>query len=95
MRVLHAWLRGRTVGTFTQDATGRISFSYDGSAVAPISLSLPLEGGWHATAPANFLNNLLPESPVLRRMMAERTDARSTDVFDLLDSADSAGGRVC
>ncbi len=94
MRVLHAWLRGQPVGAFTQDAAGRISFSYDGSAVAPISLSLPLEGGWRAAAPANFLNNLLPESPVLRRMMAERTGARSTDVFDLLDSADSAGGIV-
>lgn len=94
MRVLHAWLRGQPVGTFTQDAAGRIGFSCDGSAVAPISLSPPLEGGWHATAPANFLNNLLPESPVLRQMMAERTGARSTDVFDLLDSADSAGGIV-
>lgn len=93
--VLHAWMDGqRHVGVFSRDDDDRVEFRYDANAVAPISVSLPLDGGWSIGAPEAFLDNLLPDEETARYAMMHRLGAASTDMFDLLDGVDSTGGLV-
>lgn len=91
MKELHAWLEGRLIGTFIEN-NGEISFRYAEGVSHPISLSLPLSGGWTRRAPEAFLDNLLPDRPSARKRMKEETGAASTDMFDLLNGADATGG---
>lgn len=91
--VLHVWMDGRRhMGVFSRGDDGRVEFQYDSDAAAPISVSLPLDGGWSAGAPAAFLDNLLPDEETARYAMMHRLGAASTDVFNLLDGVDSTGG---
>ena len=91
MESLYVWMDGRPAGRF--DRTDDMGvFEYQEIAV-PISLSLPLAGGWPRKTPIRFLDNLLPDNPVVRRVMAEETNAASTDTFDLLDGAAVTGGQ--
>jgi len=89
MKTLYAWYNQVPVGEFTQDADG-IKFDYDERYESAISLSLPRTGGWDKDVPLRFLENLLPEGNA-RTRMARQFDT-TTDAFDLLDHADSAGG---
>lgn len=92
MESLFVWMAGRLVGRFDRvDET--VTFGYSENA-ALISLSLPLTGKWPRKAPIRFLNNLLPDNPAVRKVMAEETNAPSIDTFDLLDGADVSGGLV-
>ena len=75
MRELHAWENGHHVGVFSEDDEERISFAYDANEGLPISLSLPRTGGWRDQAPRNFLDNLLPDNPNVRKRVAERVAA--------------------
>lgn len=96
-RVLHAWLEGHFVGTFTRGESGLIRFDYsDGAPATPISLSLPRGGGATRSAASNFLDNLLPDKVSARRRMAAVYGAGSVDTVDLLAEAggDVAGGLV-
>lgn len=93
-RRLLAYLDGRHVGTFSEDASGRVGFEYEAGAPSPISLSLPLGGGWADDAPLNLLRNLLPDRSGDRAALRAALGAASTDPFDLLDRVDSAGGLV-
>lgn len=95
--VLEAWLEGVHVGRFTRADDGTVSFVYSESAPAsPISLSLPREGGWTRAAPANLLDNLVPDQEHTKRRMAEVYEAAGTGTFELLHKAggDVAGGLV-
>ncbi len=93
--VLHAWMDdSRHVGVFTRDGDGHIGFEYDVDAMMPISVSLPLTGGWARRAPEAFVDNLLPDEEAARQAMMHRLGAASTDAFDLLDRVDSTGGLV-
>lgn len=91
--VLHAWMEGHHVGVFER-RDGTTSFEYDPGFEPPISLSLPRQGGWNRRTPGVFLENLLPDNPDTREIMAQATHAKSTDTFDLLDKADVTGGLV-
>lgn len=92
MESLFVWMAGRLVGRFDRvDET--VTFGYSENA-ALISLSLPPTGKWPRKAPIRFLNNLLPDNPAVRKVMAEETNASSIDTFDLLDGADVSGGLV-
>lgn len=92
MESLYVWMDGRPAGRFDH-TDDMVVFEYPENAV-PISLSLPLAGGWPRKTPIRFLDNLLPDNPVVRRVMAEETNAASADTFDLLDGADVSGGLV-
>ncbi|QJU52548.1 HipA domain-containing protein [Herbiconiux sp. KACC 21604] len=93
---LEAWLEGHHAGQFVF-GDGPPRFEYDAEAPAtPLSLSLPRDGRATKLAPANFLENLLPENERTRQRMASAYSARSASAFDLLSAAggDVAGGLV-
>lgn len=73
MRVLDTWLEGEFIGRFTQGDDRRISFEYVGEGNSSISLSLPRAGRWVKNAPANFLDNLLPDRDDVRRPWLTRS----------------------
>nr|WP_249405464.1 HipA domain-containing protein [Microbacterium sp. CFBP 8794] len=90
-------MEGIHAGQFARADDGVVTFTYSEDASAtPISLSLPREGGWTRGAPANLLDNLVPDREHARRRMAEVYGASGTGTFDLLQKAggDVAGGLV-
>lgn len=93
-RELHAWLYGRLLGTFFEAPSGTVSFEYEPDATVPISLSLPLSGGWEKESPLNFLDGLLPEDGNERLRMSMSLDAQDDTPFSLLDAVDATGGLV-
>lgn len=69
--VLEAWLEGVHVGRFARANDGTVTFVYlEDTPAAPISLSLPREGGWTRAAPANLLGKLVPDKEHTKRRMA-------------------------
>lgn len=94
---LEAWFDGRHAGQFTEADDGTVTFDYDADAPpTPISLSLPRDGSATKRAPANFLENLLPDHGSTRRRLAAAYGAPSSRTFDLLANAggDIAGGLI-
>lgn len=93
MRALYAWGSEGLIGRFTEDDSGTVSFEYLSHDLRlPISLSLPLSGGWDKDVPRRFLEGLLPEDGNTKLRMRLALDAPSEDPFDLLDATDAAGG---
>lgn len=93
MRQLQVWDGFRHIGVFIENDAGDIDFRYDSDAPStPVSICLPRDGGWDSSAPANFLDNLLPDNPNIREAMRTRLRTASTDAFDLLDGVDATGG---
>lgn len=96
MKELHVWRDGTAVGRFLEGAdrtdAGRVDFEYSPAATCPVSLSLPLEGGWEKSAPGYFLEGLLPDSEAEREAMRDALHAASSGSFDLLAAADLTGG---
>jgi serine/threonine-protein kinase HipA len=94
---LRVLLNNRTVGQLSKASTGAIDFRYDSlwlewEHALPVSLSLPLrEDAYRGEAVAAVFENLLPDSDVLRRRVAERVGAAGTDAHSLL----AAIGRDC
>jgi serine/threonine-protein kinase HipA len=90
-------LNNRLVGQLLKDAAGAIYFRYDESWLArenavPVSLSLPLREDAYKGGPvAAVFENLLPDSDVLRRRIAETVAATGTDAYSLLSKI----GRDC
>ena len=83
-------LNNRPIGRLEKESSGAIHFRYDehwlakGDAV-PVSLSLPLrEDVYRGERVAAVFENLLPDSEMLRRRIAEKVGARGTDAFSLL-----------
>jgi serine/threonine-protein kinase HipA len=94
---LHVFLNSRLVGQLNHEASGAIDFRYDLAWLAwehtmPVSLSLPLREDRHIGAPVSAVfDNLLPDSPAIRKKVAERVGAEGIDAFSLL----AALGRDC
>lgn len=94
---LHVYLNNRLVGHLLKEPGGAISFQYDESwlgweSAIPVSLSLPLrEDAWRGAPVIAVFENLLPDSELLRRRVAERVGAEGADAYSLL----AAIGRDC
>jgi serine/threonine-protein kinase HipA len=94
---LNVFLNGRFVGRLNRQSTGAIDFRYDPSWLdwehaLPVSLSLPLREDRYIGAPViAVFDNLLPDSGMIRRRIAERVHAQGPDTYSLL----SAVGRDC
>jgi serine/threonine-protein kinase HipA len=87
---LNVFLNGRMVGVLRRESNGAIDFLYDRhwldwESALPVSLSLPLREDRYIGAPVtNVFDNLLPDSDVIRRRVAERVGAGGTDAYSLL-----------
>lgn len=87
---LNVFLNSRHVGELRRETTGAIDFQYgrdwlDWRGTFPVSLSLPLREDRYIGAPViNVFDNLLPDSDVIRKRVAERVGADGTDAFSLL-----------
>lgn len=87
---LRVLLNGRLVGRLLKETSGAISFQYDESWLSwednfPISMSLPLrEDAFRGERVAAVCENLLPDSEMLRRQIAEKVGARGIDAYSLL-----------
>lgn len=94
---LRVHLNNRLVGYLRKEPSGAIDFRYDESWLAweqaiPVSLCLPLQEDVHRGEPViAVFENLLPDSDMLRRRIAERVGARGTDAYNLLTKI----GRDC
>jgi len=98
-RSLSIWSNGVRVGRWTLYASGDVELQYDAHWVhadvgRPLSLSLPFNlqnSPLKGEKVANYFDNLLPDSDIIRRRVAERFRTGSIDPFDLL----TAIGRDC
>lgn len=94
---LQVLLNNHPVGRLEKESSGAIHFRYDESWLAkgdaiPVSLSLPLrEDAYRGERVTAVFENLLPDSDVLRRRIAEKVGARGTDAYSLLSEI----GRDC
>jgi len=94
---LNVFLNGRLVGVLRRESTGAIDFRYDPDWLSwenafAVSLSLPLREDRYSGVPViNVFDNLLPDSDVIRKRVAERVRADGTDAYSLL----SALGHDC
>jgi serine/threonine-protein kinase HipA len=94
---LRILLNNRLVGHLLKEAGGAIYFRYDESWLSwdnaiPLSLSLPLrEDAYRRERVVAVCENLLPDSEILRRRVAERIGAKGTDAYSLLSQI----GRDC
>lgn len=98
-RALGLWSNGLRVGSWRIPARGDMELQYEpawrrSDVGRPLSLSLPFDlddRPLKGPAVASFFQNLLPDSPEIRRRLAQRYARGSTDAFDLL----AAIGRDC
>ncbi len=94
---LRVLLNNRLVGRLQKEPSGAIYFRYDESWLSkgnatPVSLSLPLrDDAYKGERVAAVFKNLLPDSEMLRRRVAERVGAKGTDAYSLLSQI----GRDC
>ncbi|HZL43135.1 MAG TPA: type II toxin-antitoxin system HipA family toxin [Verrucomicrobiae bacterium] len=94
---LRVLLNNHLVGRLLKEPGGAISFRYDekwlsSDSAIPVSLSLPLrEDAFKGEPVVAVFENLLPDSDVLRRRIAERVGAKGTDAYSLLSQI----GRDC
>ena len=94
---LRVLLNNEVVGVLLKESSGGISFRYQRSWVEredaiPVSLSLPLrDDAFRGAVVQSVFENLLPDSEMLRRLVADRVGAQGTDVYSLLSEI----GRDC
>ncbi|WP_209940075.1 type II toxin-antitoxin system HipA family toxin [Ruegeria sp. HKCCE4148] len=94
---LNVFLNSRLVGQLVREPSGGVSFAYardwlEWEHRMPVSLSLPLQENRYSGAPVlAVFDNLLPDSDVIRRRVAERVGAEGVDAFSLLSQI----GRDC
>jgi len=94
---LNVFLNSRLVGQLVREPSGGVSFAYvrdwlDWEHRMPVSLSLPLQENRYSGAPVMAVfDNLLPDSDLIRRRVAERVGAAGVDAFSLLSQI----GRDC
>jgi serine/threonine-protein kinase HipA len=87
---LRVLLNNRLVGHLLKESSGAIYFRYDESWLSrneatPVSLSLPLrDDAYKGERVAAVFENLLPDSDMLRRRIAEKVGAKGTDAYNLL-----------
>lgn len=98
-RQLNIWMNGELVGHWLIAPQGRHEFRYattwlESSASRPLSLSMPLQPSntaYRDEHVESFFDNLLPDSPDIRRRIQSRFGTASTSAFDLLTEI----GRDC
>jgi serine/threonine-protein kinase HipA len=98
-QTLALWANGTLVGRWTVTARGDMELQYDPAWRAsdvgrPLSLSLPFglgEEPLKGPAVEHYFDNLLPDSPAIRKRVAERFRTGSVEAFELL----GAIGRDC
>jgi serine/threonine-protein kinase HipA len=94
---LRVLLNNRLVGHLLKEPAGANYFRYDESWLArknaiPVSLSLPLrEDAYKGEPVVAVFENLLPDSELLRKRIAEKVGAKGTDAYSLLSQI----GRDC
>ncbi|MEM5468825.1 type II toxin-antitoxin system HipA family toxin [Celeribacter marinus] len=94
---LNVFLNSRLVGQLVRESSGGVSFAYARDWLSwehrmPVSLSLPLQENRYSGAPVMAVfDNLLPDSDLIRRRVAERVGAEGVDAFSLLSQI----GRDC
>jgi serine/threonine-protein kinase HipA len=94
---LNVFLNSRLVGQLVREPSGGVSFAYardwlEWKHRMPVSLSLPLQENRYSGAPVMAVfDNLLPDSDLIRRRVAERVGAEGVDAFSLLSQI----GRDC
>ena len=94
---LNVLINNRLVGRLEKEASGAIQFQYDQSWLDwehhfPISLSLPPRAeAFRGERVVAVFDNLLPDNPSVRRLVAEKTGAQGTDSYSLLEQI----GRDC
>ncbi len=87
---LRVLLNNHLMGHLLKQPGGAIAFRYDESWLSsdnaiPVSLSLPLrEDAFKGEPVAAVFENLLPDSDVIRRGVAEKVGAKGTDAYSLL-----------
>jgi len=87
---LAVFLNSHHVGDLHRQRSGAVSFQYaeawlNWQYALPVSLSLPLrEEPYRGDPVIAVFDNLLPDSDIIRRQLAERINADGTDVFQLL-----------
>jgi serine/threonine-protein kinase HipA len=87
---LRVYLGSQLAGLLLKEPGGAVSFRYEAAWLAranaiPVSLSLPLrEEAYRGEPVSAVFENLLPDSDVLRRRIAEKVGARGVDAFSLL-----------
>lgn len=94
---LNVLINNRLVGRLAKEPGGAIEFQYDKSWLDwphhfPISLSMPPRKATFRGEPVvAVFDNLLPDNPIVRRLVAEKTGAQGTDSYSLLEQI----GRDC
>ena len=94
---LNVLINNRLVGRLEKETSGAIKFQYvkewlEWEHSFAVSLSLPLrKAAYRGELVAAVFDNLLPDNPNIRRIVAERTGAGGTDAFSLLEQI----GRDC
>ena len=94
---LNVLINNRLVGRLEKEPGGAIAFQYDQSWLDwpphfPISLSLPpRKATFRGERVVAVFDNLLPDNPTVRRLVAEKTGAQGTDSYSLLEQI----GRDC
>ena len=99
MAALEIWMNGEHVGVWYASRSAVPIFRYDPQwamslSARALSLSLPITAGsseHRGDVVAHYFDNLLPDSPGIRKRLAKRFNTRSTNAFDLL----TAIGRDC
>ncbi|MDH6153508.1 MULTISPECIES: type II toxin-antitoxin system HipA family toxin [Paraburkholderia] len=98
-KALSVWANGERVGLWRLPARGPMEFAYDAAWIAspagrPLSLSLPFTPGnmtHKGPRVLNYFDNLLPDSDVIRKRIAQRYRTETLDAFELLQAI----GRDC
>lgn len=98
-KTLGIWMNGEFVGHWTFSSTYGHSFSYDAAWIRhprsrSLSLSLPLSLGTNpftGSRVESYFDNLLPDSPGIRKRIAAKFGADSVQAFQLLEKI----GRDC
>ena len=94
---LNVLINNKLVGRLQKETSGAIKFQYvkewlEWEHNFAVSLSLPLRKGAYRGEPVTAVfDNLLPDNPNIRRIVAERTGTGGTDAFSLLEQI----GRDC
>lgn len=94
---LNVLINNRLVGRLEKEPGGAIAFSYDQTWLDwpphfPISLSMPpRKATFRGEQVVAVFDNLLPDNPTVRRLLAERTGAQGSDAYSLLEQI----GRDC
>ena len=94
---LNVLINNRHVGCLEKETSGAIKFQYvkewlEWEHSFAVSLSLPLrKAAYRGELVAAVFDNLLPDNPNIRRIVAERTGAGGIDAFSLLEQI----GRDC